>query len=165
MKRSTFWVYLDYSPVIDRFAPGVYGLRGAAVDPVVVQSLIPQYQPRTPVRLDHGWTTDRRIWIGYRLSEAMLTSGVFSVPPGLKSFLQGPFALKAADGTPVGTVAVKEGTGWGIGPFFRCRGGEPGDTIVIVFDLKAKEARLSIGDDDLIEEYQPTSSQPDDIQE
>ena len=165
MKRATFWVYLDYSPVIERFAPGVYGLRGAGVDPGFVQSLIPHCTRRTPVRLDHGWTTDRKIWIGYRLSEPMLASGVFSVPPGLKSFLQGSFALKADDGALVGTIAVKDGTGWGIGPFFRCRGGEAGDTIVIVFDLKAKEALLSIGDDDLMEEHQPTLSQPNDIQE
>jgi Bacterial RNA polymerase, alpha chain C terminal domain len=161
MKKSTFYVYLDYSPVIERFARGVFGLRGAAVDPGTIQSLIPSNQRRSAVRLDHGWTADRKIWIGYHLSEAMLTTGVFSIPGGLKSFLQGSFALKAADGNPVGTVVIKEVAGWGIGPFFRCRGGEPGDTVVIVFDLKTREARLSIGGDELIDEQQ----RPDDVSE
>ena len=155
MKRATFYAYLDYSPVIERFAPGVYGLRGAAVEPGVVEALIPPYQPRIPIRLDHGWTSDRRVWIGFRLSEAMLNSGVFSVPGGLKDYLQGEFTLKSSEGTIVGTAVVKNAAAWGIGPFFRCRGGEPGDVLVIVFDLKAREAILSIGDDDLLEQFQP----------
>jgi hypothetical protein len=145
---------LDYSPVIDRFASGVYGLRGAKVEPGTVESLIPQYQRRASVRLDHGWTGDRKIWIGYRVSEGMLNSGAFSIPGGLKRFLQGSFALNSADGLRIGTLVVKESSAWGIGPFFRRRGGEPGDTLLIVFDLKAKDAHVSIGDDDLLEQYQ-----------
>lgn len=165
VKRTTFWVYLDYSPVIERFAPGVYGLRGAKIAPGFVETLIPRNRRCTPVRLDHGWTTDRRIWIGYRLTRPMLVSGVFSVPPGLKSFLQGSFTLKAEGGIPIGTVVVNEGTGWGMGPFFLRRGGEVGDTLVILFNLEAKEARMSIGDADLIEEYRAPPSQAHDTQE
>lgn len=162
MNRSTFYVFLDYSSVIERFAPGVYGLRGAAVEAGVVESLIPQYQPATTVRLDHDWTGDRKVWISYRLSEGMIGNGAFSVPGGMKKFLQGSYVLKAADGQPIGTLVVKENAGWGIGPFFRRRGGEPGDTLLIVFDLKARAAQVSIGDEALLDQYQTLASHAED---
>lgn len=154
MNRSTFYAYLSYSPVIERFASGVYGIRGAKIDPGVVESLIPHGQRPTSVRLDHGWTGDRRIWIGYRLSEGMVGNGAFSVPGGMKQFLQGQYTLKSSDGVKIGTVVVKENSGWGLGTFFRRRGGEPGDTLLIIFDAKAQEATVSIGDESLLDQFQ-----------
>jgi hypothetical protein len=154
MKRATFYVYLDYSPVIERYASGVYGLRGASAPPDLIESLIPHRERPTSVRLDHGWTKDRKIWIGYRLSEGMVRNGAFSVPSGLKKFLQGQFTLKAVDGSAMGTVSIRENSGWGLGPFFRRRGGEAGDTLLVVFDLSRQEALISVGDDGLLEPYQ-----------
>jgi hypothetical protein len=159
MNRSTFWVYLDYSPVIERFAPGVYGLRGAEVDPGTLESLIPRRQAPASVRLDHGWTEDRRVWVSYRLSDALLLTGVFSIPGGMKSLLAGTYALKTTDGEHIGTVVVKDGTGWGIGPFFRRRGGELGDTLVIIFDLAGRDAQVSIGDVSLLDQYLVNAAQ------
>jgi len=95
------------------------------------------------------------------LSESMLIDGIFSIPAELKSFVQGSFPLKDAEGKSVGTAVVEGRYGRGLRPFFRRDGGESGDIVVIVFDLKAKEARLSIDDGDLIEEQQ----QPDGISE
>ena len=97
MKRATFYAYLDNSPIIERYGPGVYGLRGASAPADLVESLILHREWPTQVRLDHGWTNDRKIWIGYRLSEGMIRNGAFAVPGSLKQFLQGKFALKAAD--------------------------------------------------------------------
>jgi hypothetical protein len=154
MKRSTFYAYLEYSPVIERFAPGVYGLRGAKIDPSAIEPLILLSQRPTTVRIDQGWTVDRKIWVGYRLSESMIASGSFSVPGGFKRFLQGSFVLRAVDGLSFGTLVVKDHAVWGIGPFFRRRGGEPGDILLIVFDIKAKEVVVSVGDEDLLEQYQ-----------
>jgi Sigma-70, region 4/Bacterial RNA polymerase, alpha chain C terminal domain len=155
MKRGTFYAYLEYSPVIERYASGVYGLRGASVSPGRVESLIPHNERQTTVRLDHGWTKGRQIWIGYRLSEAMVRNGAFSVPSSLKKFLQGKFTLRAAGGGVMGTLSVRENSGWGLGPFYRRRGGEPGDTLLIVFDVNRQEAEISVGDEGLLEPYQP----------
>jgi hypothetical protein len=154
MKRATFYAYLDYSPIIERYASGVYGLRGASVPPGLAESLIPHYERSPSVRLDHGWTNDRKIWIGYRLSEGMVRNGVFSVPSGLKRFLQGKFMLKTSDGGMMGTVAIRENSGWGLSPFYRRRGGEAGDTLLLVFDLSQGETLVSVGDEGLLEPYQ-----------
>jgi hypothetical protein len=156
MKRATFYAYLDYSPIVERYASGVYGLRGASVPPGVAESLIPHNERPPSVRLGHGWTNDRKIWIGYRLSDAMTKNGAFSVPSGLKKFLQGNFTLKAADGNVMGTLSIRENSGWGLGPFYRRRGGEAGDTLLIVFDLNRQEALVGVGDEAILEPFQRT---------
>ena len=153
MKRATFYAYLDYSPIIERYASSVYGLRGASVPPGLAESLIPHNERPLSVRLDHGWTSDRKIWIGYRLSEGMVRNGVLSVPSGVKKFLQGKFVLKAADGVVIGTLAIRENSGWGLSPFYRRRGGEAGDTLLLVFDLSRRETLVSVGEEGLLEPY------------
>jgi hypothetical protein len=84
----------------------------------------------------------------------MVRNGTFSVPSGVKKFLQGKFTLKAADGGVIGTLVIRDSSGWGLGTFYRRRGGEAGDTLLIVFDLKSQEALISVGDENLLEPYQ-----------
>ena len=153
MKRSTFYVRLGYSPFIARYAPGVYGLRGAVVEPGLIESLISPRQ-RGRVLKDYGWTREGGVWLGFQLSQGMLSNGVFTVPAAMKSFVSGDFLLKAEDGSPIGTVVVQESGAWGLGPFFTRRGGEPGDHLILVFDLAAHEAVVHIGDDDLLDQFQ-----------
>lgn len=160
MKRSTFYVYLDYSPVIERFGYGVCGIRGAQAAPGLIEALIPKHR-FTTVRVDHGWTGQGRVWIGYRVSRAMAANGVFSVPPGFKKHLHGDFSLRAADGSGLGTLVIDGSTGWGIGPFFRRRGGEPGDVLVILFDLSTRVASVEIGDEDLLDKFHDDQAKND----
>lgn len=152
MKRSTFYVYLDYSPVITRYTSGVYGLRGANVTPDIIETLTP-VRRRGKVLTDYGWTHDRKIWLGYRLSGAMITSGVFTVPSAMKRFILGEFRFMAADGVNLGTVVSKEEGAWGLGSLFRRRGGEPGDYLVLEFDVDARVAVAHLGDMALLDEF------------
>jgi hypothetical protein len=108
---------------------------------------------------DYGWIADGNIWLGYRLSQAMLMSGVFTVPASMEHFVQGQFLLKD-DGARVGSVVVRETGAWGLGPFFKRRGGEPGDYLVIVFNLAAQEAAVRIGDASLFYDFQPIEGEP-----
>ena len=151
--RATFYAYLSYSPVIARFASGVYGLPGASLLPGAIESLIPEQHRYAKVRLDHGWTPEGRVWISYRLSDAVIFSGVCSIPTAMKRFLDGQFTAIAVDGSRVGTLVCKGNSFWGLGPFFRRRGGEAGDCMVILFDLSKREATIHIGDDSLVAEY------------
>jgi hypothetical protein len=153
IKRATFYVYLDYSPIIERYAAGVYGLRGAEAAPGEIQSLVPSRRPGR-VLLDHGWTSDGRIWIGYRLSEAMIASGVFNIPGGLRRFLEGTFVLDTAYGDRIGTLALRDSGAWGLSPLFRRRSGEVGDTLVLCFDLSKRHAAAQIGDEGLLDDFQ-----------
>lgn len=157
MNPSTFYMYLNNSPVIERFAQGVYGIRGTKIDPRTVTTLSPESH-LTTVRLDYGWAEDQKIWIGYRLSEGILSTGTFSIPGRVKRFLQGSFVLKGADEQSLGMLVIKGYSGRGLRPFFGRRGGESGDTLLLEFDVKTKEATVSIGDEDLLEPYQGTQT-------
>src|SRR5207244_3993550 len=129
MNRPTFYVYLQYSPILNRYAPGVYGLRGANVSSATIQTLIPKIR-RVRVTKDYGWTESGQIWIAYSLSAAMISSGVATLPAGIKRYVEGDFSLKTEDGLQIGTLVAAPSNVWGFGPFFRRRGGEPGDYLL-----------------------------------
>jgi hypothetical protein len=48
-----------------------------------------------------------------------------------------------------------------IGPFFRRRGGETGDHLLVLIDLTTRQATLDLGDETLFEEYQGTDESED----
>ena len=156
MNRTTFYMYLEYSPILNRYAPGVYGLRGANVSSADIQVLIPKIR-RGRVMKDYGWTENGQVWIAYSLSAAMIHSGVATLPAGIKHYVEGSFSLKAEDGLPVGTLVAAPGNVWGFGPFFRRRGGEPGDYLLVTLDLSKREATLRIGDASLLDRTEKTS--------
>jgi len=154
MKPMTFSIYLAYSPIITKHAIGVYGLRGSDVAPGVVESLKPKKKPTTVLK-DFGWTNEGEIWIAHRLSSAMIRSGVFAVPASMRKFLQGTFSLRTADGALIGNLNIKDSSGWSLGSFFRRRGGETGDYLVLVFHLTKRQVVIHIGDQDLLDDFQP----------
>lgn len=165
INRVTFYAYLKYSPVITKYAIGVYGLRGTDVPPGLVESLMPDFkQRRGRVLLDYGWSPEGKIWLGYKLSEGMLKSGVIGVPAGMKRFLSGEYLLKTEDGLQIGKLVMKEGAGWGLGPFYRRRGGEPGDYLVLLVDTSSKEASVYIGDEGLLDDFQANEEAVDTAQ-
>lgn len=153
MNRSSFYVYLTYSPILARYAPGVYGLRGASVSPGEVKAMIPPFSPVSVIS-DHGWSSDGRVWIVYHLSAAATKSGVLSVPAALTPVLRGQFGLYTVDGMPIGTVAIDESRMWGLSPFYRRRGVEPGDYVLLVFDLNSRASTIDAGDDTIALAYQ-----------
>src|SRR5439155_21968751 len=104
--------------------------------------------------VDYGWTKHRNLRVVYRISAGILSNGIVSVPAALKSFLQGKFALMTADNSPAGTLVAKNSNAWGLGPFFRRRGGEPGDYLSIVFDLSKRVAAVQIDDTSFVEEFE-----------
>ena len=152
LNRSSFYRFLSHSPVITKYAVGVFGLTGANIAPGVVESLASK-RHHGKVLADFGWRPHGQIWLAYRLSEATVLTGVVSVPSAMKEFIAGEFALKTLDGTGMGTLVAKEGSAWGLSPFFSRRGGEAGDYLLSSFDLTRREASLCIGTADLVEDY------------
>jgi hypothetical protein len=153
VNRSTFWAYLDYSPVVARFSRGVYGIPGATAPPGVIESLVPKRSQRpTRVLQDFGWLPDGRVWFAYKLSEGSVGNGVVTLPVGMRQFVDGSFVLKTADSTRVGTFVVSTNSGWGLGPLFRRCGAEAGDYLVLVIDLKLREVEARLGDEGLLDQ-------------
>jgi len=154
INRHSFWIFLTYCPIITRYAPGVYGLRGADIPAGLVERLIPQRPTKSKLLVDYGWTKDRDLRVLYRVSAGMLANGIVTIPAALKTFLQGKFSLMTADNSPVGALVAKNSTAWGLGPFFRRRGGEQGDYLLIMFDLTKRIAVAQIGDATFVEQFE-----------
>ncbi len=160
INRNSLWIYVTYSPIIARYGSGVYGLRGADIPAGLVERLIPKPFSKSKVLVDYGWTKDRNLRVIYRLSAGILSNGIVSVPAALKSFLQGKFTLMTADNALAGTLVAKDHTAWGLGPFFRRRGGEPGDYLSLVFNLSKRVVVVQIGDVSLDEQSETPNAEP-----
>jgi hypothetical protein len=156
VNRHSFWVYLSYSPVLERLAPSVYVLRGAEVDPVEVAQLAGKEVPTEPALQADGWTKDGAIWLGYRVKRNIRSSGVVSVPSGFRNVIgDRRLELYTVDGAPVGTFVVRAtGSAWGLTPFFDRRGAEVGDVLIIALDIELDVAVVQVGSKDLLLTYQ-----------
>jgi hypothetical protein len=152
MNQQTFHQYLSYSPIITKIAIGIYALRGSKISPLVVEALRSVHTTRKGVS-DYGWTDDGKIWIALEISEAMLLTGVFGIPAAMKEFIQGNFALKTADGASIGSIRLKESSGWNLRHFFKRRGGEPGDYLVLVFNFKDRVVNIHVGDAGIMDDF------------
>jgi len=144
MNQSTFGVNLSNSPIIARFARCVYGLRGTEISPGLAESLVIE-RKKNRVLGDYGWTQDGKIFLTYTLSSGALSNGIITVPKGMKQHLSGSYELRVAEGAPIGRLVVKDSQAWGLGPLFSRRGGDPGDSLRILFDLKTKIAIAELG--------------------
>lgn len=152
IKDDTFSLYLTYSPIIEKYARGVYGLRGRDVMPGEVEALIPKPTRQGRVLVDYGWTKTQEVLLIYKLSEGLISSGVASVPSSLQSVLAGKHSMRASDGAAVGTLVVQRNSAWGLLPFFRRRGGDVGDYLSIAVNPKNHSALLSLGDESLLDD-------------
>ncbi|MDX8411270.1 MAG: DNA-directed RNA polymerase subunit alpha C-terminal domain-containing protein [Mariprofundaceae bacterium] len=163
MNRTSFYMYLGSSPLIQRFSRGVYGLRGAGVSIATIEQLRKKVETEGHTRalaidkhrvlVDYGWTSKGKIWVSYKISESSVFSGVMSTPGKMRQYLDGEFDLYSADKEPVGKLCASQGKTWGLGPFFRRRGCEPGDFMIVLYDLKTRLAVAEIGDEDLIDRF------------
>jgi hypothetical protein len=80
---------------------------------------------------------------------------VFGCPQGVGKFLSGrKFDGVTDDGAPCGTIGITaDGTAYGFGPFQRMSAWDPGDIIIMKFDLSESTVHLSIGSEELLDEY------------
>jgi hypothetical protein len=158
MNKVTFYVYLKNSPILICPRRGVYALVGATMEPGKLEALVVRPM-RSRVIIDSGWTSNEKLWIVYRLSENMVTSGVLGVPAGAKSIIEGDFTLLDDQGNKIGTIRSRDTGTWGLGPFFHRRGGVPGEYLALVFDLVSRAAVATLGDESIIDRFvQPDSS-------
>jgi hypothetical protein len=154
INRATFYMYLANCPIFEKFASGIYGLRGAAIGPSDIEALGGRVKPRSKVLKGSTWTEDGKLELQFEVSNTLLATGVFSVPVSLQPFLSGEFILKGQDGQQYGRVASKDGRGWGLQPLFRRVGGESGDELALTYNLKTREVIFSLGETEDFEIFQ-----------
>jgi DNA-directed RNA polymerase alpha subunit len=143
VKRTTSSLYAGRLAIMARYAPGLYGLRGASF----TEDDLDRATPRRQVRYsDHGWTEKAEPWAAIELAPSVLSSGVVQLPLGLRQQLRGRYVLKSEDGQKIGQLAISDNATWGLSPLFRRRGGEPGDILLLTFDLRRHEVTAKVGD-------------------
>jgi hypothetical protein len=96
---------------------------------------------------DAGWTSSAQPWLLTEVTPGLITSGVFTVPAGMKAVVDGRFVLLLKDGNRIGAVTVSRSSCWGLRGIFQRRGGEPGDFVLLRFDLKTRECVAQLGSD------------------
>jgi hypothetical protein len=144
VNKSTFYVYIGYSPVIARLAHGVYALRGMTIQPGVIESL-GIHKPRGKLLQDYGWTPNGTIWLGYRLTASSITSGVVSMPASMASFVGPEYSLADPQGVPLGRLATGGNAVWGLSQLISRRGIEAGDYLQLTLDLQERVAQAKWG--------------------
>lgn len=155
VNRHSFYVYLSYSPFLERMAPSVYALRGAKIDPAEVAHLSDKEAPRERAHQDDGWTQDGAVWLGYRANRNVLGSGVVSIPAGIRSMIgERKLELFTTDGASVGTLVTRKTNAWGLTPFIGRRGVEVGDVLIVALDTDLGVAVIQAGSKDLLLNYQ-----------
>jgi DNA-directed RNA polymerase alpha subunit len=143
VKRSTSSLYTGRLAIIARYAPRVYGLRGTAFSPDDLDraSLLPEARFS-----DHGWTEKAEPWAAIELPTSALANGIVQLPASFRQTVSGRYALRTEDGQIVGNLVVSDRATWGLSPLFRRRGGEPGDILLLTFDLRRQEVTARLGD-------------------
>lgn len=145
MNIRTSSMYATRSPIIARYAHGVYGLRGVAIAPGQIDEI--RARPTRVLVQDHGWTADAKLWVLSELSPNVLATGAFQVPASIRNILAGKFLLRSDDGATLGALVLGNVWSWGLGTLFTRRGGEPGDFLFLRFDLGRREVVAQIAPD------------------
>lgn len=168
MNRSSFYIYIGYSPLIQRYSRGVYGLRGARVSVSHIESLRKKVEKSTKekarllntsrVLIDYGRSTDGTFWVIYRLSSNTIFSGVLTTPSPLKKYIHGEFNLYSADGALMGIIKSNNGSTWGLGSFFSRRGAEENDHLILIYDISSRAAKAELGTEELLDRFTENES-------
>jgi hypothetical protein len=146
MNTNSFYQYVTYSPVICRLAREVYSLVGAEIPPGLVEE-ISRPSVRGQVLVGNGWTEDGRIWISYRLNTSNLRTGAFALPTNLAGILVGQYFVHSSGTGARSSILAGNDRLTGLHRAVAIRGGEPGDVIVVTFDLSKLSAEIRFGDE------------------
>lgn len=151
VNRNSFYFYLSYSPIIERLAPRVHGLRGVNVDPGRVAALAGRRQT-TRALVDHGWTRDGALWLGYNVTDSIRHAGVVQVPAAMRELIgKRQLELLTRDAVPIGTLSISEtGSAFGLASYMDRRGVDVGDALVITVDTALGCAVVEAGSSELI---------------
>jgi hypothetical protein len=72
--------------------------------------------------------------------------------PPVRCWGRREFQLISSENERVGTLVLREHGAWGLGPFFRRRGVEAGDCLVLTFDLNTRSVAAQVADGAMLDE-------------
>ena len=143
VNRHTMSLYVGRLAILARYAPSVYGLRGAEFSEDDIARAAPRRERRYS---EQGWTEKAEPWAAIQLSPSALSNGIVQLPASFRQHVSGRYALRTEDGLMIGQLVVSDRATWGLGPLFRRRGGEPGDMLLLTFDVQQRQVTARLGD-------------------
>ncbi|UIP07764.1 hypothetical protein LY632_05025 [Erythrobacter sp. SDW2] len=149
INANTFYVYLSYSPIVQKIGTGIYGLVGAHVPVGTVEQF--EAEKKAEVRTEHGWDKAGRLWFATRLSRMSIRMGIFYLPSFVLNLTVGEWFAKLSDGTTSGILEITERGMTGLAPILTLAGAESSDVLCVRFDFNAKVAEIEIGSDELFD--------------
>lgn len=147
---NSFYVYLSYSPIVQKVGTGIYGLVGANIPIGTVEQF--EAEKKRETKSEHGWDKKGRLWFATRLSRMSIKMGMFYLPSFVLNLTAGEWGAKLADGTASGTLEIKEQGMAGLGIILSLTGAEPDDVLCVRFDFAAKVAEIEVGSDELFDD-------------
>lgn len=148
--RVSFWVTLQNSPAIVKYARSTYGLRGMPVPATEIWEVANKRVKRAnSVLRDWGSYSDSAYWMLFKLSARAVQSGQMSIPSDFSGQLDGEYSLCFQGRQLPGAVTVREAHMWGLRRLFKSAEVEPGDWALIVLSLPTAMVYAQVGDDEL----------------
>lgn len=148
--RVSFWVTLQNSPAIVKYARSTYGLRGMPVPATEIWEVANKRVKRAnSVLRDWGSYSDSAYWMLFKLSSRAVQSGQVSIPADFNGQIDGEYSLCFQGRQIPGVVTVREAHMWGLRRLFRSAEVELGDWALIVLSLSTGTVHAQVGDEEL----------------
>lgn len=153
MNATTFYIYRLVSPIVSALGKGVYCRVGSEVPLGAVEDIVSRRRAIMRVS-DHGWTPKGSLWFGVELSRMIMTAGSIRLLSFVSDLVQGEWSVKLPDGGTYGTVTCRDSFIWTFRKQLKVLGAEPGDLMVLEFDIRARTVLVRVGGPGLFETVQ-----------
>lgn len=148
---TSFWIYLSYSPIVMKLAPGVYSLAGADVPAGAVEDV--RLRTKTAQKSsEFGWTQNGQLWCVSQLDRISVRTGNHAIPAYVAKLTAGVWTCVVSGGLPAGDVTIENGFARGLVLAFGLAGAENGDLARLTFDLQRRSVELRVGGSELTED-------------
>jgi len=148
MNINSFYVYLTYSPLFLKYAPGVYGFIGCSVPPGSVEIAKARIRDQR-IPAQQGWTSNGQLWCLIHIPRANLRSGTFFLPSFIMEHAEGSWSARLPNGVVVGQCDVRGRFASGLRDALELQGAEPDDFCLMTFDMPSKSVVIDVGGPDL----------------
>ena len=149
INENSLTIYKTYSPILWRPIAGYYSVVGSDIPIGLIDELERKKEHPTKPTLEFGWTADHRIMVGRRLTDGVWLSGIATIPAAVQKFVKDDFSLFAFGKQALGTITIREASVFGLKPFLRMFGGDPGDVLVLLFDPQRRRCDTWLGGNEL----------------
>ncbi len=143
--------FIIESPIVARYARGVYGIVGTNISAAEIEAMISPRDSKRRVSQGFGRIGHDRIWVAYLISSRILAVGEVTVPAVIRERVQGEYKLHDRSGAKVGRLVIKGAFARGLVGYLRDCGAKLGDTVLITLHPQAHRAEIAVGDDGLID--------------